>query len=342
MLKQIDNNRIQYMHMTMRRLRVGVAMYLCLSCAAFSVAFAQEQVEVPSEVPVTQVSSAAAPDTSTEASSNDSPVASGSVPTSERESVVTEDVTPTDPSTSDTNQVTLVQDTFNTQDSVTADVLESTTNPDVVPTENSSVVSVETASTTDVIVEPGEPADTSSGESDVTTVAEGALDVIPSDVLEQDPTVQAPVGDPAELSPVLDERELQPKPEYVFALSGNIIPTKRVVNEDGTKREEETVSDVVVPTVDNVTGVVRIEGACTDVYYVVLLFKNQDDYANDPRSFIVNRAYPCIDGHYSYEINRLPVNLENGKYYLLVGSQGERGMWKPITGLTEITINRSQ
>ena len=74
---------------------------------------------------------------------------------------------------------------------------------------------------------------------------------------------------------------------------------------------------------------------------MVLIFKNQTDYEADPRSFIMNRAYPCENGTYSYSIDRLPPTLTNGTYYLMIADQGERGPWTPATGLTEITINRS-
>ncbi len=93
--------------------------------------------------------------------------------------------------------------------------------------------------------------------------------------------------------------------------------------------------------IDATTGVMSVSGACASPYFVVLLFKNQMDYEVDPRSFILNRAYPCEGGAYDYSIDRLPPTLENGTYYLMVGEQGERGPWTPATGLTEITINRS-
>lgn len=133
------------------------------------------------------------------------------------------------------------------------------------------------------------------------------------------------------------------KPDYSFALTGATIPAKRSVeNEDGNVVGEETVAAPLTSSVDNTTGVVTVSGQCSDHYYVVLLFKNATDYANDRRSYIVNRAYPCVGNTFSYAISELPKTLQNGNYYLLVGEEGKSGTWKPITELTEITINKNK
>jgi hypothetical protein len=138
-------------------------------------------------------------------------------------------------------------------------------------------------------------------------------------------------------------QELAPKPEYAFAITGTTIPTKlQIKDTDGKVVQEQSVLATLTPTVDNTTGEVTVSGLCTNVYYVVLLFKNKTDYADDPSSYLVNRAYPCVNGSYSYAISDLPYNLDNGNYYLMVGQEGKTGTWSPITGLSEITINRNQ
>jgi hypothetical protein len=151
--------------------------------------------------------------------------------------------------------------------------------------------------------------------------------------------VPEPVPEPI----VLDTEELTPSPDFAFALTGRQIPTKRKVeNAEGKVIREEAVSAPLSSTVDNANGVMHVSGSCSDAYFVVLLFKNQNDYADDPSSYIVNRAYPCVAGAYSYSISELPFGLKDGTYYLLIGQQGERGAWTPITGLTEISINNNQ
>jgi hypothetical protein len=125
-------------------------------------------------------------------------------------------------------------------------------------------------------------------------------------------------------------------------MTGKKLATQRTVKTPDGKEHIEAVAAAVTPEIDNTTGTMRIGGACDDTYFVVLLFRNQDDYARDPRSYILNKAFPCENKSFSYDIAELPSSLSNGTYYLLVGSQGERGAWTPITGLTEITINRTQ
>ena len=74
----------------------------------------------------------------------------------------------------------------------------------------------------------------------------------------------------------------------------------------------------------------------------MLLFKNATDYAESPSSYIVNRAYPCVSGTFTYSISQLPHTLSDGTYYLMVAQEGTTGTWKPLTSLSAITINKNQ
>ena len=247
-----------------------------------------------------------------------------------------------------------VQETVNTQEAVSGDTLESTANPETATTTESELVLIP-------IVEADSATTTSESSSLTVAPSEGSaseevviedpvfLDVV-AEVPAEEP--QAPLPEestPASESAVSNENptpvsfaEIEPEPEYVFALSGKSIPTKKKIQrEDGKVVREEAVTASSAPVVDNVQGVVNVSGSCANVYYVVLLYKKAADYDADPGSYIVNRAYPCENGKYSYAIDELPPSLSSGTYYLLVGEQGERGTWSPITGLTEIVINRN-
>lgn len=249
-------------------------------------------------------------------------------------------------------ELPVIQNAFNIQSGSSGSILETTTNPEASTSTQAEIIPIVSATSTEatstpVVVTGG------ASTTPAVRVPDTVLDVVtvhidatvPDSVVE-DAIVMAqstPGEPPVEQAIVLDEADLVPSPDFAFALTGKTIPTKRVVQDGSGKQiKEEVVTVESTPTVDNANGVMYVSGVCSDAYFVVLLFKNQNDYADDPASYIVNRAYPCVAGTYSYSISELPYGLKDGNYYLLVGEQGERGAWKPITGLTEITINNNQ
>ena len=241
----------------------------------------------------------------------------------------------------DSTDPTIVQDTAPTQESAPLDVLEATVDPVSATTTESEVILVleasstpaeipvaVVASTTEVVIEEA-PA------VDVETPVEIPEEILlpPSEELNiVAKTLTSDVETIVEDIVLIEEED----PKYVIELSGKTIPTK--------KKGIIGTSALATPTatsIDSTTGNVTVSGSCARPYFVVLIFKNEDDYETDPRSFIMNKAFQCADGAYSYSIDRLPATLPNGTYYLMVGEQGESGPWTPATGLTEITINRS-
>jgi hypothetical protein len=140
----------------------------------------------------------------------------------------------------------------------------------------------------------------------------------------------------------LPAAELEPRKEYTFAIEGGGIATKENPewNIDLGIGEEDTAAAITdVPTLSaSQSDVLEVSGECTDPYFVILLYKNQEDYDQNPSSYIFNKAFRCVDGSYSYSLSELPFNLQSGTFYLLVAGQGERGSWKPITALIPIGI----
>ncbi len=223
-----------------------------------------------------------------------------------------------------------VQDATTSQQTAAASALETTADPQATSTQESqTIVDVHIATTdasTSIIVIEREP----SAQSEVVaSIDPPTLNLVAAALPRED------VHDTASST----EFAVDIDPSYVFELSGKKIATKRTDPKHGNAVEVLTAQTEAM--VDSVSGLVKISGVCTGTYYVVLLFKNQTDYETDPRSFIVNRAYPCEHGAYSYSIDRLPATLPNGTYYLMVGDQSENGPWTPATGLTEVSINRS-
>lgn len=219
-----------------------------------------------------------------------------------------------------------IQETAEVQETVESDMLMQTVDPTVATTTEAETVTVEATSTVEEI--PVEPESPQPIEQSVPIEETTALEIVAS-VPAEAPRAETPAPDVHAIKPDLD-------PEYVFAVSEKTLPTKK----KGKDGRDASVTNPVAAALDT-DGDVHVSGSCANTYFVVLLFKNQEDYANDPRSYILNKAYPCESGAYSYSIEDLPPTLENGTYYLLIGEQGDRGTWSPITSLREITIKRS-
>lgn len=234
---------------------------------------------------------------------------------------------------SDTTATTTVQDTFNTQDTADGGALQQTMNPEDLAT---STVPLADATTTDTILVEA------TSTPDATPVdPTPQLDIVVDDVATDAPAEVLQSDIPAPVDTALAITDLTPKPEYTFAMTGKQLATRRLVAKADGTQQVQTVAAAVTPQIDNTTGTMHVSGACSDTYFVVLLFRDQDDYARDPQSYILNRAFPCENQSFSYDVSDLPDSLDDGTYYLLIGQEGEHGAWSPITGLTEVMINHA-
>lgn len=236
-----------------------------------------------------------------------------------------------------------LQDAAPAQDAVVSGVIESTINPETIEINQSSVTEL-------LVSEPTTPASAEPVPVEEAPVPEVPLEgeAVPLEVVLEDiatpNSVEETVPVPVLSNDIIETplAVLAPEPTYAFEVTGKQIPTRRTIkNNEGVIIGEDVVTNILVPQVDNAKGEVSVSGECSDAYYVVLLFKNSTDYLNDPRSYIFNSAYPCVGGMFSYAISTLPNNLPNGTYYILIGEQGRKGAWKPVTSLTEVTINRA-
>lgn len=243
---------------------------------------------------------------------------------------------------------TPLQDTTNTQDTVDGATLQGASNPEDLAT---TTVAVDVVHSTDATSTPIELQATSTPET-IAVEASTTLDVVAADVQPSDAaqdTVEPQQQDlPADTPPAplpqeaaIPVADLAPKPEYTFAMTGKHIAAKRIVRDAAGRTQAVDIAQTITPEIDNATGIMQVSGSCSNTYYVILLFKNQDDYARDPKSYLLDKAYPCTSGTFSYQIADLPDSLQDGTYYLLVGEEGDKGPWAPITQLTEITINKN-
>ena len=325
-----------------------LALIVIISFSTAQIALAQSDATDTSAAPGTAASDTgialAAPSADSSASSTDAGAATAPAPIAL--------AAPVDPQ--DQGGATL-QGTFNGQSTITADTLENTTDPqsanssvsagsevplvdasssDATSTDPSSVLAI-----TDATGTPAVAPIASTSTADI-VAADIAVDTpdIPDQTATDTPQDQTQILPPVRVSIPL--AALTPAAQYAFTLSGASIPAVTdVQHSDGTVTKV-TASTVVTPVVNNTDGTFTIGGACSEAYYVVLLFKNATDYAESPSSYIVNRAYPCVGGTFTYSVSQLPYALPDGNYYLMVGQEGTSGSWTPETALTEITINK--
>lgn len=260
--------------------------------------------------------------------------------------VVTVDATPALPvpvvsTTTDVNAGTDLQGA-----SSTPQLQDTFSDQETVPPDASSTVEIILATTTDPVPPIIEEATTTPEEvppPDATTT-----DPVPPVEPEVVPPEEMPPPQiiPQEQAPVIiSAEELKPEAKYVFSLSGKLLRTSKRVRHVTMVKSKPVVTELneevsVLPTIstDNVNGVMTVSGVCDNKYYVILVYKSPEDYARDPRTYIVNRSFPCENGNYSYAIADLPPSLSDGNYYLLVASMGDVGQWTPITGITEVTL----
>jgi hypothetical protein len=227
--------------------------------------------------------------------------------------------------TTSPQQATTSQTTIDSSDVQNAD------NPQTGSSTNSTI-STDASST---------PTDASSGD-DQEIIVDTPTTTPATEIVPTPDTVVQDVAPQTDDVATLPNAVLTPTKEYTFALSGQSIATQQTPdwNQDATNTPSTPDKTVTAsPALNaNDTNGLTVSGACSDPYFVILLYKNQSDYNNNPSSYIFNKAYPCENESYSYQISQLPFNLESGTFYLLVAGQGVKGSWKPITALIPVGI----
>ena len=139
-----------------------------------------------------------------------------------------------------------------------------------------------------------------------------------------------------------------PRKILSFSLAGEVVPTKKILewhpkswqllknsenNSIGIKLEKPQENEEI-----NGYSEIILSGACREEYFVILAFKNINDYEKNPGGAILNKAFACENGRYYYKINELSAVFETGVYYLLVAEEDESNPWKPISALQPIQV----
>lgn len=132
----------------------------------------------------------------------------------------------------------------------------------------------------------------------------------------------------------------------VFTVTGSALATDRVLpwQDDATqKAQRELSSSLLAPTtkLQNDGQSLVVSGACGKARFVVLTYRQADDYRTRPESYASNYGGDCENGTFSYDLSNLPVSTPDGDRYLLVGAQGESGSWVPASKLLPIRISHT-
>lgn len=128
-----------------------------------------------------------------------------------------------------------------------------------------------------------------------------------------------------------------------LSLLRNVIPAEEVLpwqpldfQNENTEAAKDVVRSVAVS--DSETGNIIISGTCLKDYYVILVFRGENDYATSPRSALFNSAYACKRGAYKYEMTPGSLNLKTGSYFMLVAEQDDGEPWVPISALMPFEV----
>lgn len=87
---------------------------------------------------------------------------------------------------------------------------------------------------------------------------------------------------------------------------------------------------------------VEINSDCKDKYYVIALYRNKDDFNENPSSALYNSAFLCQSRSFKHVLSELPENIEPGIYYLVIGKEGDKGSWIPESEPRRIKIDKKQ
>jgi hypothetical protein len=83
----------------------------------------------------------------------------------------------------------------------------------------------------------------------------------------------------------------------------------------------------------------EIRGSCDSKYFVILLFRNPQDYKEHPNLAVYNSAYPCEGGKIYFNLNQISADIvPEGDYYLLIAQQNENTPWIPVSDIIPVHI----
>jgi hypothetical protein len=177
-------------------------------------------------------------------------------------------------------------------------------------------------------------------------LAEEPIVIQPEELAEEPAVIQPeepkkPVQDPdVKPEPVPVVEPPAPQKYLSFSLGGDSIATQRNLPwfPDRFKTDGNAENPGINAAISGDSSSVILDGSCSKTFFVVLVYADPSDYADNPNAYVYNKAFSCKDGSYHYELNDLPKDLPDGSYYLLVAEEGLTGPWQPITAIQPVIV----
>lgn len=224
-----------------------------------------------------------------------------------------------------------------TQSTISADTLIQTQDPNLVPADSGAPSEIL------------DPVDSTGGviiENATSTNATNTTPIIQDTNQNDNPPDDTVIDVPPPVEPVADipTEDIAPKKTFTFVIGKKALATEKdqawKTRDTNKSKNSQKITEVPSVSVDPSLEVPVVSGLCSNKYFVILLYANETDYSNHPSASILNNAYPCVNGHYSYTMSDVPHAIPNGTYYLMVGEMGDTGSWTPITSQLPIDISR--
>lgn len=202
------------------------------------------------------------------------------------------------------------------------------------------VVSDSMSTVADAASEVGE-AINSAVDAAATAVADAVTSVLePAEapVAQNEPPIEQPTPETPKAKPLPFRfdvgKEARRVAEGALPWIRNVDLSQKEPNGKSTVASEASVADT--------ERSLRVEGVCRRAYYVVLLFAGPNDYLEDPSRALVNRAGPCVNGSFVFDLSEenIPATLADGTYYLVTGEEDATGPWELHGVMREIVIKR--
>jgi hypothetical protein len=133
-----------------------------------------------------------------------------------------------------------------------------------------------------------------------------------------------------------------PEKRFLFFLENTPLKSKKVLSWYPKELQTEDTgenNEINVSVVDDQEGQNLVfSGRCQKEYYVISMYAKPDDYEKNPSLFIYDKAFPCENGTYQYNLDDLPTYLKAGIYYFFVAEEDATGPWQPITAIQPVRI----
>ncbi|MBI5306022.1 hypothetical protein HZB04_00290 [Candidatus Wolfebacteria bacterium] len=128
------------------------------------------------------------------------------------------------------------------------------------------------------------------------------------------------------------ERQIKPietpKETFIIKEDSKIAYGDEKISASQTQKLPESAKFKTFSYDPKVGKIIEVAGACSDIYYAIIVFKATDNYKTSPALAKVNNALECPANRiFKTILNLGEFNLSTGEYYFFVADQGKTGTW---------------